>query len=320
MLYLGRDEIFESVEVEELIDVIESSIELYESGNYKMPTRLHMDYSENTLLLMPSSAERSVGTKLVNLTPKNQEKEIPVIQGCYILNDTDSGKILSIMEGSSLTALRTGAVGSVAIKHMTPKSIDSLGVIGAGVQGFHQALFVLKIRDLTEVWVYDLDDTQMKEFRERLLKEKEDIDVYMADSSKELVKESEVVITTTTSSEPVIPDESDIIEGKHFIGIGSYKPNMREFSKAIFKEVQNVFIDTEDAIEETGDLVTPLEEGWINEEQIYTIGKLLNQEVGVNPNSTTFFKSVGMALFDLVTANLIYKKAKELEKGKEIVF
>ncbi len=318
MLYLNEEEVFQAVELKEIIEAIEKSMRLYESEDFEMPTRMHMDYDGNTLLLMPSSAEKKVGAKLLTITPANREKDISMIQGCYILSDGVTGEMLSIINASSLTALRTGAIGAVSLKHMTSRDIDSVGVIGAGVQGYHQALYALEVRNLENLWVYDIDEDQLDEFSRKLNQQNVDTEIHKARSSTELVKNSGVVITTTTSTEPVVPDEPGLIKGKHFIGIGSYRPEMRELPRAVFKEVEKVMIDTEDALEETGDLITPLEKGWIKENQIYTIGKLLEGNVDVDFSGTTLFKSVGMALFDLVAVDLVYEEAEKKGLGTEL--
>ena len=320
MLILTEEEILRAVELEEIVDVIEGSMKLYETGDYDMPTRLHMDYDENTLLLMPCSAEKRVGTKLLTLTPDNEERNLPVIQGCFVLNDAETGEILALIEASSLTALRTGAVGGVSIKHMTPEEVNSVGIIGAGVQGLHQAIYASEIRDIKDIYVFDIDPKQVTDFTDELSKRKPNINIHTAGSNEELLHKSDVIITTTAANKPVLPDHKKAFKGKHVIGIGSYKPDMREFPEAIYDEVDDVFIDTEDAFKETGDLIHPLEQGWINKNQVHTIGKLIDGQLSINKKGTTFFKSVGMALFDLVVANLVYDNAFEKGIGQKLDF
>ena len=319
MLLLNQKDIFQAVELEEVVDAIEESMKFYESSNFEMPTRMHLDYNDNTLLLMPCSAKDKVGTKLLTLTPNNKEKDMPVIQGCFILNDTKTGEILAIIDGSSLTALRTGAVGAAGIRNITPEDVSSIGVVGAGVQGYHQALFASEVRDLDSVYIFDTDPRKMKEFKEKF-SNKKDLEITILNSAEDLVHLSDVIITATPSNEPVLPDDEKKVGKKHFIGIGSYKPEMREFPEAVFSKIDKVFIDTHDAIEETGDIIYPLEKGWIDKGQIYTLGKLLNGDIEIDLTDTTFFKTVGMALFDLVTANLIYEKAEGTDIGTDIEF
>jgi len=132
------------------------------------------------------------------------------------------------------------------------------------------------------------------------------------------LENSQVVITATNAHTPVLPEKPELLEGKCFIGIGSYKPNMREFPDSLFPLLEEVFIDTEFGKEESGDLAVPLKNNWISENQVFTLGKILIGQKKVTQRTTTFFKSVGMALFDLVVSDLIYKKA--LEKGMGIEF
>jgi ornithine cyclodeaminase len=131
---------------------------------------------------------------------------------------------------------------------------------------------------------------------------------------------SEVIITATTSETPVIPDDKNLLEGKHFIGMGSYKPAMREFPDSLFSLISEVIVDTPHAVMESGDLSIPLEKMLIDQSGIYTLGKLINHEHTVDTGNTTFFKSVGMALFDLFTAKTVYKNALENGIGTEVDF
>jgi ornithine cyclodeaminase len=106
--------------------------------------------------------------------------------------------------------------------------------------------------------------------------------------------------------------------GKHFIGIGSYRQDMRELPKALFREVDRVYIDSEHALQESGDLIDPLDSGCIRIENIVTIGKLIKGEVTIGKETPSFFKSAGMAVFDLVSAQYLYTKAKEKGIGTEL--
>jgi ornithine cyclodeaminase len=130
------------------------------------------------------------------------------------------------------------------------------------------------------------------------------------------------VITATTSNQPVLPDQSDLLKGKCFITIGSYKPDMRELPDALFPLCDQVFMDTEFAAEESGDLAIPLQKKLIQKEQIFTLGKRLKADPRIKKSNseTNLFKSVGMALFDVVVAHMLYEKAKQKELGTEVVF
>ncbi len=104
-----------------MIDGIERAYDYQKKNNYLMPDRVHVHYDDNTLLFMPCVVEQSYGTKLVTVFPDNRKKSLPVVDGIMVLNDKETGMIKALMDGKMLTALRTGAVGATAIKHLSKK-------------------------------------------------------------------------------------------------------------------------------------------------------------------------------------------------------
>ncbi len=320
MLILNKDDILNSVTIDELLKAVEEAFIIQEKGNFLMPDRSHIDYNENVLLLMPAFAGDYFSTKLVSVFPGNRKKNLPAIFGSVLLNDGTTGETLALLEASKLTALRTAAVGALGIVHTTPVNISALGLIGAGTQGFHQVLFACAVRNIKTVTIFDSFNSNLNDFVNSLKKYLPEIDFKIAKDSEEVVKYSEVIITATTSETPVVPDNKDLLKGKHFIGIGSYKPSMREFPDNLFRLLDSAIIDTPFAMKESGDISVPIEKGLIKKEDIYTLGSVMNKIVRINENGTTLFKSVGMALFDLITARLIYIKASEKNLGTSVEF
>ncbi len=317
MLYLSSNDIEKVINHEEVVEIIESAMLLYETGNFMQPDRITVNRKDKeTYLYMPCFTDEVKGTKILTLYVENAQKGIPTIQGVMLLNDVQTGKINCIMEGSTLTAYRTGAVGSCGIKHTTPKNVTTLGIVGTGIQGYYQCLYACKIRNIKQITVFDIFKDKAEEFKKRLENALPNVSIRVADSTEELLNNSEVIVTVTTSPKPVLPNDADLLRGKHFIGIGSYKPTMQEYPQALLEIVDDIFIDVEFAKEETGDLINPLREGWIKENQIHTLGKYLDKEINVD--GTTFYKSVGMALFDITVADYIYYKAKKLGIGIEL--
>ncbi len=325
MLILDHKSMLEVVSRNELVNSVEQAVRMYEEGGFHMPDRTHIDYRGNTLLLMPCFTEKHMATKLVSLFPENKKRELPVLFGVMVLNDGNTGKPLAVLDGAALTALRTGAVGSVSIRHMASPHVKTLGIVGAGVQGFHQTLTACTQRDFETVYVYDLYTEKADQLCRKLAGILKGIQIKKTTGSEQLLRGSEVIITATTSREPVLPDKEEMYQGKHIVGIGSYKPDMREFPAALFKNIGTMVVDTDYAVEESGDLKIPLEKGWIQKEHIVTIGKVISGQISIKKGEpgekgATVFKSVGMALFDLVVSEFIYRKAKEFGKGYEVKF
>lgn len=317
MLYLSEKDIEKVVKLEEVIEIIEKAMAVYESKQFTQPDRITINRNdEETYLYMPCFTDEVKGTKMLTLFSENAKKGIATIQGLMVLNDNETGKIKCIMDGSAITAYRTGAVGSCGIKHTTPETVTKLGVIGSGVQGFYQSLYASSIRPIKDIYVFDIFEEKAKEFAKKLEAAIPQATIHVMQSSEDVVREAEVILTVTTSRKPVIPNDAKLVEGKHFVGIGSYKPIMQEYPEAVFKAVDDIYIDVDFAKEETGDLINPLKEGWIQESQVHTLGQFLDQKLDVE--KTTLYKSVGMALFDIFVANYIYEKAIENKIGTNL--
>ncbi|WP_164977457.1 ornithine cyclodeaminase family protein [Ancylomarina salipaludis] len=317
MLILNQREIWSALSFEEALSAMEEAFLLFEAGDFHMPDRMHAHHGDNTLLLMPCFTNQYFGTKLVSVNPENPKRNLPAIYGSMILNDTTSGEALSLMNGAALTAFRTGAVGGIGIKYTTPVNANSVGIIGTGVQGFTQALFACKVRPIKELYVFDTQQKKANEFIAKLKMELPHLKLQSCSSNIELVNKSQIIITTTTSKKAVVPDDAELIKGKHFIGIGSYKPDMHEFPAQLYPLLDKLYVDTPFAKEETGDVATALKNGLISDSQVTPISKLIASKKTI-AETTSLFKSVGMALFDLVMAQKIYARAMESKIGSEI--
>jgi ornithine cyclodeaminase len=317
MLYLNNKDIEEIVDKIDLIEILEKGFQMYGEKNYQMPERMHLNRDDDTILYMPCITKDIIGTKIISLFPKNKDKNLPVISGIMLLNDIDTGLPKGILDGSSITAYRTGALGAIGMKYTTGRNCKNVGLIGPGVQGFHQLLLASKVRNIENIYIYGRNKENLKDFINRLKKKLPNINIRPADTSEELVKNSEIIITATPSESPVMPNNKELLKGKHIIAIGSYKYKMREIPDALYELIDEVYVDTELAIEESGDIIQPLEKGLMNESQIKTLSEIMSKEKDF-AKKTTLFKCVGMALLDVVVAEAIFTTALELNKGTHI--
>ena len=293
----------------EWVDMMEKALRhSIEPGGYVMPKRMHLDYGDDTFLLMPCITEEYWVTKLVSFCPGNKAAGRPSIFGTVVLNDTKTGEPLSVMDGSAITAMRTAAVTAVGIRHLSPAGCHSLGIIGTGTQGIWQALFACSEREINEILAFDQSNENVKIFAEKVKSKYPMIRVIQAADSSEVAINSDIIISATNSQYPVFPDEKALFTGKTFIGIGSYKPDCREFPEQLFRLIDCIYVDTLDGKKESGDLITPVKNNWIAETEIYPIGSLLTGEIIPTSNRTRLFKTVGFALLDLFAAKLVYEK------------
>ena len=309
MNYFDREIIENNATFPEWVDMMEKALlQSNEPGGYVMPKRMHLDYGADTFLLMPCITNEYWVTKLVSFCPGNKALGNPSIYGTVVLNDTKTGKPLAIMDGSAITAMRTAAVSAVGIRHLSPAESHSLGIIGAGAQGIWQALFACSVLEINEIWVFDQNMENLVVFSEKMKRRYPELKIVLAANSSEVALNTDIIICATNSRNPVFPNEKELFAGKTFIGIGSYKPDCREFPEQLFRMLDQIFVDTLDGKKESGDLITPVKNNWIAEQSIFPIGSLLTGENIPTPGSTRLFKTVGFALLDLFAAKLVYEK------------
>lgn len=320
MLVLNDHDIANLLTLEEMIATVEAALIANEQNSCLVPRRMHVDWEGNTFLSMPSFSDTYFGTKLVSVVPANSKRHLAVTNGAMLLNDAQTGFPLAIMNAAKLTALRTGALGAIGIKYMTPPDIDTVGLIGCGVQGIQQAIFACSVRAVTKIYCLQRSASGMSAFMAELREQFPSVAVIPCNDAETILEHTCVIITATRSSIPVLPNDARLLENKHFIGIGSYKPDMQELPDHVFRLSGKLAIDSVFAKNETGDIINPLRTGILQENDVFTIGKLLTGEVKVDVNGTTAFKSAGMALFDLFMAKTLYERAMAGNIGTDVPF
>ena len=304
MIVLSKEQIEEMVDPDQMMDQIEEAYRIYGSGEFYMPPRPTVEHENKQLMYMPCYTKDIIGTKILSIFPENSKLGLPSIDGIVLLNDYTTGAPLAVMDGQSVTAWRTGAVGGVGIRHLSRKDCHTVGIIGAGMQGFHQAVYACAARDIHTVYVFNHSDRDLTDYLERLKKaiDKEDVKVVQCKAVEELVRNSDIICTTTPSTTPVLPDDKELLRGKCIIAIGSYMPEMREIPDAVLDLVDNVYIELPYACEESGDLSQPLASGKLTKDRVKLMHEyLVSGEKEIKEGQTTYFKSVGMGLFDLLS-------------------
>jgi ornithine cyclodeaminase/alanine dehydrogenase len=218
------------------------------------------------------------------------------------------------MDGTYITGLRTGATSAVASKYLARRSSTILGLFGAGVQAGFQLWALRTIFPLQKVLVYSRTPAKTEAFAKDMRK-KYQISVEVASQPQDVVRESHILVTATTSQIPVF-ERRDISPGTHINAIGAFTPHMREVDSETIQMAKIVVDSYQGALAEAGDLLIPMQEGLISKQDLYAeLSELImGQKIGrTNDQEVTIFKSVGFAIEDAITAKLAYEKA--LEQG-----
>ncbi|WP_434309143.1 ornithine cyclodeaminase family protein [Hominifimenecus sp. rT4P-3] len=321
MLYLNDREMRKAVGYDEMMDAIEEAFLCYHQGSYHMPDRYTASYQNRKMLYMPCFAKDVIGTKMLAEFPENPAKGLPYLSGLMILNDQETGQPIAIMDGSTLTALRTGAVGGVAIRHLSYPDSTSVGLVGCGVQGLHQLVYACQVRPIQECYLYDMYRKDYTDFIERLkeMTAFRHLSITVCSNSREVAEKSDIILTATQAQTPVFPEDPSLFRKKCVVAIGSWLPDHKEIPDAIWQTTKTVLTDLPFACEESGDLCQPLQKGLLHQEDVHYMADFLYQKnSGQTPplDETRYYKSVGMGLFDVMAARLIWKCAKERNCGQ----
>ena len=324
MRYIGKKDIAK-IDRSLILNAISHAYELLLDDNYTMPDRIHVQDGDNTLLLMPCFEDRYFATKLVSVFPGAPKLGAPAVNGIMTLADNKTGMPLAVMDGAALTAERTGAVGGLGVKFLTRENIETAGLIGAGVQGLAQVRYLLLNRRVKQVMVFNRSAETARAKVAILASEYPDVDFKVAQTADSLVKACDLVVGATTSKIPVFSNDPELVKGKTFISVGSFRPDMQEFPDAVIETANRIFVDTPFAAKESGDLSQPLERGLVKHSQLLSFAQLVRDPLTVEQKNdpafnTLFFKSVGMALFDLTVASTIYEFALKNDLGVRLDF
>ncbi len=320
MIALTGADILGLLEAAETVALVEAAaLATLDAGGFMVPQRAHVQWESGTLLMMPAIGAGAMAVKLVSVVAGNAARGLPVTNGLLLLNDAESGLPLAIMDAAALTAIRTGAVGALGLKHVTPPAVASLGVVGAGVQGAWQAITACAVRPIREIFAVRRSAAGFERFVATLAARVPQVTVTPCASAAEVLERTEVIVTATTSAEPVLPDEPALLEGKHFIAIGSFERHMRELPDAALRLAAHLVLDSEFARHEVGEAVRGVQQGILAAADLFTIGELAAGRRTLDVARTTAYKSAGMALYDLYVARALYQAALRRQVGQEIV-
>jgi len=326
MIFLKSEEIRRALPMRETIEEMKTAFAVFSRGDAKVPQRTQLDIANHngTSLFMPSyfhdGKSDSLALKTVSVFPNNGSMGIPTIHAAVLVLDPETGRIDALLEGSTLTAIRTGAASGAATEILAKQDAKSVAIFGTGVQGRTQLDAICTIRNIETILVYDIDHHKTNEFLIDISK-KTNIpkDLIIASTPDEAARNADIICTATTSRTPVYPAES-VQPGTHINGIGSYTLDMIENPPEILKD-STIFVDSISAtMTEAGEIVEALRRKLLRTEGITELGNvILEKSMGrQSENQITFFKSVGIAVQDAVAARLALKNAKELGLGENI--
>ncbi|HEY7659672.1 MAG TPA: ornithine cyclodeaminase family protein [Actinomycetota bacterium] len=263
------------------------------------PPRVHLDTAAGTVLLMPAHGAQGVGVKLVTLTPSNSERDLPFIHASYVLFDPQTQAPVAMLDGASLTALRTAAVSGLATRHLALDLASRLVIYGAGVQARSHLEAMRAVRPIEEVVIVSRGTAR----GERLVEDASRLGLRASLGEPGAERDADLVCTCTTSSTPVVSGAL-LPPGVHVNAVGAYLPDRREIDTEGVRRARVAVETREAAMEEAGDLLIPIAEGAITADHVRAdLAEIVRgRTIREGPEDVTLFKSVGVAFEDLVVA------------------
>ncbi len=329
MLFLSKEDIQKVFTVKDAISAVKQAFSIYSQGKSVVPLRVNIDIPKHNgqSLFMPGYVEELdiAGVKIVSVFPNNTEKGIASVPAKMVLINGETGEVCCMMDGTYLTQLRTGAASGAATDLLAGRAAESMVLFGTGGQAAAQLESILAVRSIKNVKVVGLNRAKALEFSKKMQVELQSYgtNITVCEDVATAVSEADVITAVTTSKKPVF-DGRWVKKGAHINGVGSYTPEMQELDEYIIQNAGKVFVDSRTAVlSEAGDLIIPMKKGLISIDRI--TGELGEVISGKLPGRTdmdeiTIFKTVGIAVTDVVTAHCIYKKAQDLGIGTNIQF
>jgi ornithine cyclodeaminase/alanine dehydrogenase-like protein (mu-crystallin family) len=292
-LFLNEEQVRQRLRMTDLIPAMEKALIDFSAGKVIQPVRsvITVKPPGGFLGLMPALAPDGLGLKAVTFYPSNAKRGIPTHMATIFLVDPKTGTPLAIMDGRLITEMRTAAVSAVATKLLASPDARILAILGSGVQARSHAEALRLVRSFEETRVW----SPTKEHADQFAKE---IGA-RAVAAEEAVRGADVVVTVTSSKEPVLKG-SWLKPGCHVNAVGACRPDWRELDDEAMRNV--VFVDSrEGALKESGDVI-------LSGAKIYAeLGDALAGKAPPRANEITIFKSLGMAVEDIAAAMLVYR-------------
>jgi len=325
VLALTRDDVRRLVPMTDAIALMKQAFAELSAGRTDSPLRtvIPIPGAEGDALFMPGSvpAMNALGIKIVSVFKQNPARGLPVIHALVCLIDSETGQPLAIMDGTYLTALRTGAVSGAATDLLARPESEVLVAIGSGAQGATQIAAVCAVRPIKRVIAVDVNQEALDRFRATMERDWPEIaGLVEVSTDAKCVDQADVICTATTSRTPVF-DDRDVQPGTHVNAVGAYTPEMQELPAALVARATTVVDAVDAALAEAGDLIIPLRDGVVEREHFSReLGMLVaGTATGrTRADEVTLFKSVGNAVQDVAVARAAVDRARAESAGTTI--
>lgn len=309
---LSADDVSSLLPMEVAIGLMKEAFAALTQGAAVMPDRTRIGMPDGDILVMPAYLpQKALSLKAVLTYPGNRAHNLPTTQGLVLVFDDATGTPKAVLDAGSLTALRTGAAGGLAVDLLARRDARTVALIGCGVQGGRQIEAVCCVRDVDRILLVDSDRASAEATADMIRRGPGSLTCEVCASADDAVGQADIVITATPSQTPTF-DSRHLKAGAHVTAIGSYQPHTQEVDAALVKRAYVVAEHRDSAAREAGDLILAEAEPDAELGQI-----VLGQAPGRRDDEQiTLFKSVGVAVQDTAAAAFVLEQAEERGVGE----
>jgi ornithine cyclodeaminase len=325
MQVVTADDLRRLVPMRDAVEVVREAFERLSEGQCDQPPRVTT--ADGAALAMLASVlgteSPASGTvfKVVSVCSENRERDLPTVHAVVVWFDGVTHRPRLLVEGSSLTALRTGAASGAATDILAAPDASTLAVLGAGGQALDQIRGVAAVRPVRDVRIFSPSGDSARRLAAAVATEFPGLTVLATRTAFEAVEGAQVICCATNSSTPVVSPEW--IRGRtHINAIGSYRAEMKELPRDTIAQAEYLAVDHLSAAKaEAGELIDAVAARVVSWDNVVEIGDLAARP-GIRPDGITVFKSVGVAIQDWAICNLLDSRlasgsnSKPLELGR----
>ena len=311
LLYLSRGDVERLLDIDAMLDALANALVIYSSGVTSVPPRSAASVPDRGLLgVMPGYIPGvALETKLVSVFPANDEHGLPSHQGLIALFDEDTGTPLALMDGTFITAIRTGGTAAVAARVLARDHASVLAILGAGVQGWSHLQSFPRVRDFIEIRVMSRNAERAKELVSRNSRAR------IVASFEDAVRGADVVACCTDSREPILK-RAWLKPGAHVSSVGgTFGPEIDEETVTS----SHVFVEWRGAVTNPPPAGAHELQG-LDPEQVTEVGEVLAKKKPGRQSAEeiTLYKSTGHAVEDAAVARLVYDRARQQGVGTRL--
>lgn len=306
-LLLTESDVRAVLTMPDLIAAMDSALAAFSAGAVVQPVRSVLDLADRHAFfgLMPAylASTPALGAKLVSVYHSNLERGLPSHMATILLFDPETGALEAVLAGRYITEARTAAVSAVSAKKLAREDSATLAILGSGVQARSHVEALRHVRSFREIRAWSPTRANLDKFTT-------EVGARATDSAEAAIRDADVIVLATASATPAI-ENAWVKDGAHVISVGACRPTQREMDPALVKR-SRLFVDSRAAaVKESGDVIAAGE--------THIVGELGQSSAArTSPSEVTVFKSLGLAVEDVVAAHLALTRARQRNIGTQI--